>query len=343
MKLAGCIIRDEQGRILLLHRNTDKWQHWEVPGGKLEDGEDPAAAATREIKEELRVDVEILKRLGDREFREKDYTLHYTWFEAKIISGRPKIGEPDKFDKLNYFSLDEMSKADLSAGAATFLSMGQEVLSKKTQQLYQDPHFAVDYANTIEDLVNEKLFRTFKDFLPPSVKVLDVGCAAGRDSNYLSRLGYETVGIDLAEPLIAEARKRHPSLNFVVGDFMELPFADGSFDGVWAQACLVHCPSQQTVKKALQEFKRVLKTEGVLCVITKARLQDEPETTVRKDKLSHRERYFRFQEKNAFEALLKEVGFVVETSEVFPESDIPGRDPARTRNEKWLAVIARNQ
>ena len=50
---AGCVtIRD--GQVLLLWRHrfiTDTWG-WEIPGGKIDPGEDPAAAAARETEEE---------------------------------------------------------------------------------------------------------------------------------------------------------------------------------------------------------------------------------------------------------------------------------------------------
>ena len=44
----------ESGRVLMLWRHrfiTDTWG-WEIPGGAVEPGEDPAAAAAREVEEE---------------------------------------------------------------------------------------------------------------------------------------------------------------------------------------------------------------------------------------------------------------------------------------------------
>jgi len=37
--LADCIIQDKDGKILLLHRNTPKRTQWEIPGGKIKEGE----------------------------------------------------------------------------------------------------------------------------------------------------------------------------------------------------------------------------------------------------------------------------------------------------------------
>ncbi|GIF01578.1 NUDIX domain-containing protein [Paractinoplanes rishiriensis] len=49
---AGLILYDEDGRVLLV-QPAYRVDTWEIPGGGLEDGEDPWHAASREVKEEL--------------------------------------------------------------------------------------------------------------------------------------------------------------------------------------------------------------------------------------------------------------------------------------------------
>ncbi|HUD10461.1 MAG TPA: NUDIX domain-containing protein [Candidatus Saccharimonadales bacterium] len=124
MKLAGCIIENEHGGILLLHRQTTKRQQWEIPGGKVETGELLAEAAIREIEEELGVRVTIEKLLGKKDFREDDRIMQYNWYSAKIIHGKPKIMEPETFDGLRYFSPVEMRKLfdELSPNAQNFIN-----------------------------------------------------------------------------------------------------------------------------------------------------------------------------------------------------------------------------
>src|SRR3989338_3605859 len=119
MKLAGCAILDG-GKILLLHRIKRDW--YELPGGKIEAGESPESAAVRELGEELLCDVEILQKLGSKEFKEGEKNIHYTWFLARIASGAPKIGEPEKFDRFKYIALDELENYSLSSNMKNFLA-----------------------------------------------------------------------------------------------------------------------------------------------------------------------------------------------------------------------------
>ncbi|MDA0638036.1 NUDIX domain-containing protein [Nonomuraea sp. MCN248] len=51
---AGAVVTDERDRVLLIWRHrfiTDTWG-WEIPIGKIDEGEEPIAAAAREVEEE---------------------------------------------------------------------------------------------------------------------------------------------------------------------------------------------------------------------------------------------------------------------------------------------------
>jgi len=61
--VCALIIRGD--RVLIAQRPADKHLalKWEFPGGKVEDGEEAAAALVREIREELGSDIEIVEAL----------------------------------------------------------------------------------------------------------------------------------------------------------------------------------------------------------------------------------------------------------------------------------------
>ena len=83
IELAGCIVIDYYERILLLHRNTDDYQHWELPGGKVESGETAESAAVREVAEELGVKVRLTKALGGGAFEDNGRSFHFNWFFSR--------------------------------------------------------------------------------------------------------------------------------------------------------------------------------------------------------------------------------------------------------------------
>lgn len=115
IELAGCVIRDEQCRILLLHRNTPQRVQWEVPGGKVEAGEGPERTAIREVAEELGVTVVLTRCLGRLPFAEGEHVMCYTWYLADIVDGIPTARE-DAHDECRYLPLDELvDRDDLSA------------------------------------------------------------------------------------------------------------------------------------------------------------------------------------------------------------------------------------
>jgi len=122
INLAGCIIYDENGDVLMLHRKTKERTQWEIPGGGVDAGEEPDAAAIRELQEELGVAVRIVRELGHREFTEGGSSFDYTWFQAEITAGEPGIKEKS-YDKFGYLSLVTLTRRydELSANTKNFL------------------------------------------------------------------------------------------------------------------------------------------------------------------------------------------------------------------------------
>lgn len=95
--------------------------------------------------------------------------------------------------------------------------------------------------------------------------ILDIGCGAGRDVAWFSERGYHVTGIDLSEKLICKARECAPQAVFMNIDMRKVKFPENTFDGIWACASLLHLKKAE-VAMTLQDWKRVLKKEGVLFV-----------------------------------------------------------------------------
>ena len=131
------------------------------------------------------------------------------------------------------------------------------------------------YDNNAEAYANHRLgeesgpqLQTFFQALKPASKVLDVGCAAGRDTNTIKKAGFQVVGVDLSQKLLDIAKKTYPELSFVLSDMRQLPFESSMFDGIWAAAVLHHL-ERPDMLPTLTEWHRVLKRGGTLFVSTK--------------------------------------------------------------------------
>ena len=110
-----------------------------------------------------------------------------------------------------------------------------------------------------KSLLQEKIGETAK-------RVLDIGTGTGFLSIMLAEMGYEVVGLDISEEMLKRANKkamdRGVELEFKLGDAENLPFETGSFDAIVNRAVLWTLPDP---KKALTEWRRVLKPGGRLC------------------------------------------------------------------------------
>ena len=88
--------------------------------------------------------------------------------------------------------------------------------------------------------------------LPP-VRTLDIACGTG----YLTRhLSGDVVGLDQSASMLAEARRRIPDGEFVQGDALALPFADGEFGRVFTSYFYCHLVEEQRAR-FLAEARRV--------------------------------------------------------------------------------------
>jgi len=104
----------DEDKFLIGRRKPDNKNYpdmWELPGGKIEDGETPWEAINREWKEELDINIRVIHQIPEREMLE---TMVYP-FIIRYESGKPKKNDHSdikfiKISELNDYLFTPISK-----------------------------------------------------------------------------------------------------------------------------------------------------------------------------------------------------------------------------------------
>ncbi|WP_123533670.1 class I SAM-dependent methyltransferase [Halosimplex salinum] len=159
-------------------------------------------------------------------------------------------------------------------------------------------------------------------------RVLDVGCGPGWESAAFDEHGFDPVSFDLTGRFLEQARERVPDAAAVRGDMRALPFADASFDGLWACASLLHVPESE-VPATLADFERVLTDGGVVLVSLKRSTSGDD--GLRGSPYDDDERHFERYEPETVTRLFEDAGFAVRSVDTSDDSDT---------HDDWVAVCA---
>ena len=99
---------------------------------------------------------------------------------------------------------------------------------------------------------------------------LDLGCGLGRHTILFAKNGFNTYAFDLSEEAVKKtaetAKYEQLEVDFRIGDMLELPYNNESFDCILCRNVISHTDTTG-MKKIVEELKRVLKTDGE-CYLT---------------------------------------------------------------------------
>jgi SAM-dependent methyltransferase len=97
------------------------------------------------------------------------------------------------------------------------------------------------------------------------MRVLDVGTGPGYAARRAADRGAVATGVDIADEMVALARRRNGAIRFLRADAEALPFSDSSFDALVGNLVVNHLPQPQ---RAVLEFVRVLRRGGAVALST---------------------------------------------------------------------------
>jgi len=197
---------------------------------------------------------------------------------------------------------------------------------KKTIELYKK--LGEKYIKDIKKFT-PKEFPGFVKLLSKGNRVLDVGCAGGRDSKKFIRKGFKVIGVDLVDSFLKEARKTVPEAKFIKMDVCKLKFPKNYFDAIWANAILLHI-KKKDIPKALKGFFKILKPGGKLHI----RVKKGTGRGYKKEKLSGgKKRLFTYFLKDELEKSVEKTNFKIISSKIFP-------DDLGRKEIKWISIWA---
>jgi len=132
--------------------------------------------------------------------------------------------------------------------------------------VYDDPQRAEAYAKLEFPGTYYLAYRDLPEIIFKHVegrKAIDFGCGTGRSTRFLREIGFDAIGVDIAEDMIKKARQIDPEGNYRLiadGDFGQ--FEEGAYDLILSAFTFDNIPTRKRKVKLLEKLGGLLKSEG---------------------------------------------------------------------------------
>lgn len=121
----GAAIIDESQILLVRRKRNPEADHWGLPGGKIEPGEGAEDAIMREIGEELGIAIQLGRWICAVDHL--DDSTGQRWiapvYSASIVSGTPRICEPQALAAVEWFAMDRLPAPLTAATVQTIAAL----------------------------------------------------------------------------------------------------------------------------------------------------------------------------------------------------------------------------
>ena len=209
------------------------------------------------------------------------------------------------------------TKKQIDVAAAIIVKEGKVMTA--TAAFYEKN--AKAYCEETQKFNVDGLYQPFLNKLHQGEHILDFGCGSGRDSKAFISTGYTITAVD-GSAKMAKCAEHFIGQSVSVSTFQELSYRN-SFDGIWANASLLHCPRSQIID-VLARIVLALKPNGVAYMSFK---WGGNETT------DERGRYFNNYTLASLQSLIDEVPELT-VVELWSETK-----PLRGSKQKWVNVL----
>ena len=279
------LIKNDKIIVTKYKEPNKKAGYYEIPGGKIEEGELPEQTAIREMQEETGIIVKDLKNKGNLTIEYPDRKFEFVVFLADDYQGKPLQFEDNSSAWIDINHLLQKEKI-----LASIQLLKKEYINGLINENYTfNMYIKVNEQENILD-INYKEKEIFK---PSTSEEHGINLITEKDLNILS-IGISTAGsaeIKMAEKnrnshIIATTIDKE-GLNYTkniieqygLSDRIEtkledisekMPYNDEFFNFVYARLVL-HYLDNENLTNALKEIKRVMKKHGRLYIVVRSR------------------------------------------------------------------------
>lgn len=188
-----------------------------------------------------------------------------------------------------------------------------------------------------------------KENINKETSLLDVGCGTGQTSAYIAQ-DYQcsVTALDNNTTMLKKAKQRfstlHLPIDLMYGSIEKLPFQDGIFDFVLSESVT----SFANATLSLQEYKRVLKPNGILLaiemILEKSPSDDEVDTLINfygvSQLLTESEWYDLIQKAGFSHVIIDHFNPALNKSKVESAADFA---PSQHIDDKYLQILERHE
>ena len=121
INVVAAIIK-KNGSYFIAQRNKEKYMglKWEFPGGKVDPGETLSEALSREIHEELNINIRVHEKLAQEKYKDNEINIVLHYFLCSIIDGTIKLNE---HEAMKWVEKKDFEKYDFVEGDGNISSL----------------------------------------------------------------------------------------------------------------------------------------------------------------------------------------------------------------------------
>jgi ubiquinone/menaquinone biosynthesis C-methylase UbiE len=136
--------------------------------------------------------------------------------------------------------------------------------------LYDSIGLGYDTTRHADPFITNKIFRYLN--ADKRGMYLDLACGSGNYTAALRRKGLNIYGLDISLQMLGLAKRKEPSVSWLLGNVEFLPFKNNTFAGA---SCILGIHHFEFLNKTLEEAARIIKPGGCLVIFTASREQME--------------------------------------------------------------------